>query len=304
MPRPLTDSVVSRWFIFSSHTILPHPYLTTPHYHEHFSTIAGRDIVPEPPSTTSSSSQHPPEFPIRGNASSLSSHNNTHPVLKLLSRQSNYRQNVSYSKSAEHRLGSQWQRLQPYRDDRNRRPSRYLQGQHVPAQGLLLGRVCWLSSILRWWCHLHRQRHSLDGREHSRSRQDSQLYSLPLRFGHDLYERCRLVHWFYHGMLWMLQMQRISVLPFRVLTSCPTKQLTGVACMQGRIPWYKMLLHWFICFWGNLCGALFVMAIIFGCKLPPSALLSHGTQSPWSDANPSLLYFQMAACLRLLLKSR
>lgn len=46
------------------------------------------------------------------------------------------------------------------------------------------------------------------------------------------------------------------------------KQLTGVACLQGRIKWYKMLLHWFICFWGNLAGCLFVMAIIFGCKLP------------------------------------
>lgn len=26
-----------------------------------------------------------------------------------------------------------------------------------------------------------------------------------------------------------------------------------------------MLLHWFLCFWGNLAGALFLMAIIFGC---------------------------------------
>ncbi|KAL0475128.1 Formate/nitrite transporter domain-containing protein [Neurospora intermedia] len=40
--------------------------------------------------------------------------------------------------------------------------------------------------------------------------------------------------------------------------------LTGVACLQGRIPWHKMLLHWFICFWGNFAGCLFVMAIIFG----------------------------------------
>lgn len=26
-----------------------------------------------------------------------------------------------------------------------------------------------------------------------------------------------------------------------------------------------MLVHWFLCFWGNLAGSLFVMAIIFGC---------------------------------------
>ena len=37
-----------------------------------------------------------------------------------------------------------------------------------------------------------------------------------------------------------------------------------------------MLLHWFLCFWGNLAGALFVMAIIMGCKCaeprPPESL--------------------------------
>jgi formate/nitrite transporter FocA (FNT family) len=26
-----------------------------------------------------------------------------------------------------------------------------------------------------------------------------------------------------------------------------------------------MLLHWFVTFWGNLAGSLFVVAIIFGC---------------------------------------
>lgn len=29
-----------------------------------------------------------------------------------------------------------------------------------------------------------------------------------------------------------------------------------------------MLLHWFITFWGNLAGSLFMVAIIFGCTLP------------------------------------
>lgn len=75
MPRPSSDSV-SRWFILSSHTTIPH-LTSTSHRHEHFSLLAGRDIVPEPPSTISSSSQHQPKFPIRGNAS-LPSHNNTH----------------------------------------------------------------------------------------------------------------------------------------------------------------------------------------------------------------------------------
>ncbi|OJJ56066.1 hypothetical protein ASPSYDRAFT_48340 [Aspergillus sydowii CBS 593.65] len=39
---------------------------------------------------------------------------------------------------------------------------------------------------------------------------------------------------------------------------------TTVAALQRQIPWYRMLLHWFVTFWGNLCGSLFVVAIIFG----------------------------------------
>ncbi|KAL4875413.1 Formate/nitrite transporter [Aspergillus karnatakaensis] len=39
---------------------------------------------------------------------------------------------------------------------------------------------------------------------------------------------------------------------------------TTVAALQRQISWYKMLLHWFITFWGNLAGSLFVVAIIFG----------------------------------------
>lgn len=47
-------------------------------------------------------------------------------------------------------------------------------------------------------------------------------------------------------------------------------QYTAVAALDRRISVWKMLMHWFICFWGNLAGALFLMAIIFGCKsLPP-----------------------------------
>lgn len=44
-------------------------------------------------------------------------------------------------------------------------------------------------------------------------------------------------------------------------------QYTAVAALHRRLPVWKMFLHWFICFWGNLTGSLFVMAIIFGCKL-------------------------------------
>ncbi len=46
-----------------------------------------------------------------------------------------------------------------------------------------------------------------------------------------------------------------------------------------------MLLHWFLCFWGNLAGSLFTMAIIFGCKAPSRApnkvqLMSHFRRRP------------------------
>lgn len=42
-------------------------------------------------------------------------------------------------------------------------------------------------------------------------------------------------------------------------------QITAVAVYHGRLPVQRMLLHWFLCFWGNLAGALFVMAVILGC---------------------------------------
>lgn len=40
--------------------------------------------------------------------------------------------------------------------------------------------------------------------------------------------------------------------------------LTGIAALQRRISPFKMLLHWFITFWGNLAGSLFVVALITG----------------------------------------
>jgi hypothetical protein len=42
------------------------------------------------------------------------------------------------------------------------------------------------------------------------------------------------------------------------------EQLTTIAALHRRLSPWKMLLHWFITFWGNLAGSLFVMAIIFG----------------------------------------
>ncbi|KAF4464656.1 formate transporter [Fusarium albosuccineum] len=43
-----------------------------------------------------------------------------------------------------------------------------------------------------------------------------------------------------------------------------TTMFTMVSVLHGRLPARKMLLHWFLCFFGNLAGSLFVMAIIMG----------------------------------------
>ncbi|KAG5809981.1 hypothetical protein H9Q74_010266 [Fusarium xylarioides] len=43
-----------------------------------------------------------------------------------------------------------------------------------------------------------------------------------------------------------------------------TTMFTLTAVLQGRLPIRKMLLHWFLCFFGNLAGSLFVMSIIMG----------------------------------------
>ncbi|KAJ5928191.1 Formate/nitrite transporter [Penicillium verhagenii] len=39
---------------------------------------------------------------------------------------------------------------------------------------------------------------------------------------------------------------------------------TTVAALQRKLPWWKMLAHWVVTFFGNLAGSLFMVAIIFG----------------------------------------
>jgi len=45
--------------------------------------------------------------------------------------------------------------------------------------------------------------------------------------------------------------------------------ITGVAVLHGRLPVGKMLLHWFLCFWGNFSGCLFTLAIFIICTCCP-----------------------------------
>ncbi|KAJ5129074.1 hypothetical protein N7448_002785 [Penicillium atrosanguineum] len=43
-----------------------------------------------------------------------------------------------------------------------------------------------------------------------------------------------------------------------------TFMYTTVAALQRQLPWWKMLIHWAVTFWGNLAGSLFVAILIFG----------------------------------------
>ncbi|KAH8664867.1 Formate/nitrite transporter [Ilyonectria robusta] len=43
-----------------------------------------------------------------------------------------------------------------------------------------------------------------------------------------------------------------------------TNMFTMVAVLNGKLSVWRMLLHWFLCFFGNLLGCLFIMAIIIG----------------------------------------
>ncbi|KAL4735408.1 Formate/nitrite transporter-domain-containing protein [Aspergillus similis] len=56
---------------------------------------------------------------------------------------------------------------------------------------------------------------------------------------------------------------------------------TTVAALQRQLPWPKMLLHWFITFWGNLCGSLFVVAIIFGLTPEFHSIFLRGIGCNW-----------------------
>lgn len=54
-----------------------------------------------------------------------------------------------------------------------------------------------------------------------------------------------------------------------------------VAVLNGKLSVWRMLLHWFLCFFGNLLGSLFIMAIIIGCKcqwLATTLLMSHANR--------------------------
>lgn len=56
-----------------------------------------------------------------------------------------------------------------------------------------------------------------------------------------------------------------------------------MAALHGRLSVWKMLLHWFICFWGNLAGSLFLMAIVFGCTYASLSLQRFPTDVSISD---------------------
>lgn len=64
----------------------------------------------------------------------------------------------------------------------------------------------------------------------------------------------------------------------RNINMFPLQKYTTVAVLHRRLSLVRMLLHWFLTFWGNLAGSLFVTAIIFKCRLSlntyPTVILS------------------------------
>lgn len=60
----------------------------------------------------------------------------------------------------------------------------------------------------------------------------------------------------------MVSLQRVCI----AAAADSQPQYTTVSVLHGRLSIMKMLIHWFLCFWGNLAGALLVVTIIFGCK--------------------------------------
>ena len=79
--------------------------------------------------------------------------------------------------------------------------------------------------------------------------------------------------WFQQNAPGMIRMVGAAVFPYGLvlITMTGAELCTGsflyttVACLHGRLSISRMLAHWALAFIGNLAGALFMVAIIFGC---------------------------------------
>nr|XP_023907896.1 uncharacterized protein LOC112019610 [Quercus suber] len=78
--------------------------------------------------------------------------------------------------------------------------------------------------------------------------------------------------WFQTNAPGLIRMIGAMIFPFGLVTIVVTGtdlctgsfMITTISVLHRRLSPLKMLLHWFITFWGNLAGSLFVMAIITG----------------------------------------
>ncbi|KAH9810092.1 Formate/nitrite transporter [Teratosphaeria destructans] len=78
--------------------------------------------------------------------------------------------------------------------------------------------------------------------------------------------------WYQENAPGLIRMIGALIFPFGLVTIVVTGAdlctgsflYTTVSCLHRRLSPLKMLIHWFVTFWGNLAGSLFVMAIIIG----------------------------------------
>ena len=78
--------------------------------------------------------------------------------------------------------------------------------------------------------------------------------------------------WYQENAPGLIRMIGAIIFPFGLVTIVLTGadlctgsfMFTTIACLHRRLGPLKMLMHWFITFWGNLAGSLFVMALITG----------------------------------------
>lgn len=78
--------------------------------------------------------------------------------------------------------------------------------------------------------------------------------------------------WFQTNAPGLIRMIAAIIFPFGLCTIVLTGadlctgsfMFTTISCLHRRISPWKMLMHWFVTFWGNLAGSLFVMGLIVG----------------------------------------
>jgi len=97
--------------------------------------------------------------------------------------------------------------------------------------------------------------------------QDGWCDCLPVRIGVDCVDGRGSLHGDFYGMRKHHTWMYFNGVGAEIINTFPLQKYTTVAVLHRRLSLVRMLLHWFLTFWGNLAGSLFVTAIIFKCRL-------------------------------------